>query len=836
MIAISKMTTEYRENPIGLQTTAPRFSWEFDLSSDEAQTAYRIVVMKAGKKVVWDSGVINSTQNLNVEYKGAPIESMQDYTVDVTVLSATKSTNVNGTFETGLLYESDWKGIWSGTNANFTDRTTIVRREFEIKNKPVRRARAYVLAIGYHELFFNREKVGDRYLAPSNSDPTKSLYYVTYDLNDFVKIGEHNAIALEIGYGWFGRKTFMVETLIEYEDGERERMRSGLDGQWWIGGGATLRNSVFDGETKDLIQKKALGDWKGVGYEPNWNLGWMYAFHQVKEVGVKRSDLADPIRKTEEFKPINVTEVNGEFVFDFGQNMSGWVKLVVSGEKGTKVSMRFAEIMRDDGQIEQLNLRTARQLDEVILAGDEEEVFEPRFTYHGFRFMQVKIEGKATIKSATAYHVHNDVKITGYFECSDSDLNKLHKNVVMTELNNMHSIMTDCPQRDERIGWLNDLSSRIFQTVNNVDLSRMIPKLLQDFEDTQDPDGSIADCAPFFAGDRPADPICASYLLFGYKAYQYYGDKRVLSERFAGFEKWVNYLMGRCDDDLVLNLSYYGDWVVPDCYIPSKTDGAYMSTTYLYWQLCLLSYMAKILGDKKRTKKYAKIAGKYYNAINEKWFDKKTKNYANGSQCANSIAVSLGLCKPEYVEDVIKNIVDDCIAKGKHSTSGNQGYRHFFYVLAQAGYTQLLIEVLKNRDYPGWGHMLEEDGTTIWERWETEIKLEMHSFDHPMFGSFDGLFYHYLGGIVIDDDACGCDKITINPHFNNDLTFVKAHMDTVRGRIATAWEKKDGVVVLKLRVPHTVTAKLDFVGKINGVAFEKGKLVGGGEYEIEIEA
>ena len=202
----------------------------------------------------------------------------------------------------------------------------------------------------------------------------------------------------------------------------------------------------------------------------------------------------------------------------------------------------------------------------------------------------------------------------------------------------------------------------------------------------------------------------------------------------------------------------------------------------------------------------------------------------------NSIAVSLGLCKPEYVEDVIKNIVDDCIAKGKHSTSGNQGYRHFFYVLAQAGYTQLLIEVLKNRDYPGWGHMLEEDGTTIWERWETEIKLEMHSFDHPMFGSFDGLFYHYLGGIVIDDDACGCDKITINPHFNNDLTFVKAHMDTVRGRIATAWEKKDGVVVLKLRVPHTVTAKLDFVGKINGVAFEKGKLVGGGEYEIEIEA
>lgn len=435
--------------------------------------------------------------------------------------------------------------------------------------------------------------------------------------------------------------------------------------------------------------------------------------------------------------------------------------------------------------------------------------------------------------SAVACHVHNDVATVGYFNCSNSDLNRLHKNAAMTELNNLHSIMTDCPQRDERLGWLNDLSSRIYQSINNFDLSRILPKILQDIRDTQNAAGAIADTAPFIGGTRPADPVCASYILLGKFAYRYYGDKRILIEYYDSYKAWVDCLLTYSRDGIV-ELSYYGDWVIPECYTDTHVSGAYISSAYVCWQLKMLAEIAAFLGKTQDAEKYRNLHAHSVESINRKWFNPQEVCYENNSQTANALAISLGFAYEWAYEKLIKHIKDDVIVRGNHCTSGNQGYRHFFYVMAEAGETQLLTDVLTNPEYPGWGYMLANGATTVWERWEKEMQLGMNSFDHPMFGSYDGIFYHYLGGIKIDDDAYACDKVTICPQWNNSLAFAEASIKTVRGEIAVKWNKNGSKIDVVVKIPPTVTAVLDFEGAIDGASFQKGKQIGCGEYRITV--
>ncbi len=833
MFIIKELKTEYRENPIGIDTDRPRFTWNFTEQTDELQTAYHIVVT-SGEETLWDSGIIPSGNNVNVEYAGRKLNSSEACLVTVEAFSEKNSTKISGTFETALLKEEDWTGRWTGTNAIFTDTVTVVRKNFTLENKPITRGRVYLLGLGYHVLYLNGKKVGDEFLAPSNSDYTKSLYYKTYDVTPYLCSGE-NVIAIELGYGWYGKKALLLQMFAEYADGTRYDDHSCLDGIWRVGGSRFIaRNNVFGGETHDHVIAEEVGDYTKADFRTDWDNGWMFSFYQLAERGVKRADQTDPIRITREFKPVSSWRVGHDTVYDFGQNFAGWAELKAKGTRGTKIVLRFAEGLNEDGSVNQLNLRTATARDEVILSGNGVEVFEPRFTYHGFQYVQLTVEGEAEILSVIAKHVHNDVRQTGFFTCSDATLNRLHENVLMTERNNLHSIMTDCPQRDERLGWLNDLSSRIFQNINNFDLTRMIPKILQDIQDTQDSDGAIADTAPFLGGNRPADPICASYLLFGRMAYRYYGDRRVLEEYYDSYVAWINYLLS-CAKDYLLELSYYGDWVVPECYLDTRVSGTYVSSAYLCWQLGVLAEIAEILGKTEDAAKYSRMREESSAAINRRWFDEKTVCYENGSQTANAIALSIGFAPSDARERLVERIKEDVVARGYHNTSGNQGYRHFFYAMGDAGESQLLIDVLKNPTYPGWGFMLANGATTIWERWEKTMQLEMHSFDHPMFGSFDGVFYHYLAGISVDRDAYACDKLTIRPQWNNELTEVSAAIDTVRGKVASAWKKKDGRVELKLTVPPTAVARLDFDGILDGQAFARGKQVGGGTYHIIAE-
>lgn len=834
---IAEFTTENKKNPIGIGTVNPRFSWKYDLIGFEKQSSYRICVSReeAGKCDMWDSGMVSGSECLNIVYCGKPLKSKEIYFVRLFVTSESgKTATFDSSFETGLLYEEDWKGRWIGTNANYQGNTTIIRRVFNIDREDVLRARAYVIGLGYHEVFLNGEKVAENVLSPSLSDFNKRVYYNTYDLTGVVRKGD-NCFALELGYGWYGQKKALVHLLIEYSDKTRFEDWSNLDLNWWVGPGAYRTNSIYGGEEYDARLPAATGEWKLPSYRSSFDNGWLFSFYQLPVTAPKYSDMLDPIRVCAEIKCLKTYERQKDtFVYDFGQNIAGWVKIKVRGDRGSKVVLRYAEVCLENGDIDRSNLRAADAIDIYILSGNGIEEYTPRFTYHGFRYVEASLEGRAEIMDIVAQHIHNGFKQTGYFRCSDETLNLLHEIAVRTEKNNLHSIMTDCPQRDERFAWLNDLSSRLFQNINNFDLYNMLAKTADDIADTQDEKGAIADTAPFFAGTRPADPVSISYLLLGLFAYKYYGDVSIIEKHYQKFAAWVDYLLG-VQKDYILELSYYGDWVVPDRYADLVTDRTFVSSVYLNWHLRLMKYFAEILNKPSDAQRYDRLIAESTRAINEKFYDKETKNYANKTQSANAMALSIGIAPEEDKQKILENIIGDIQSRNYHCVCGNQGYRHLYYELCKAGHTGTVLKILKNPQYPGYGYMLRSGATTVWERWEREIHPEMHSFDHPMFASYDGIFYHYLAGIIIDDNARGCDRITIRPSFDCELEFVECSLDTIRGKVVCNWEKTGGIVNMHVEIPPTVIANFDFEGEIEGKPFRKGAQFECGVYDIMVK-
>lgn len=798
--------TDYTINPVGINNLTPRFSWV----NDKKQKYYSIVAKDAfTKEVLWDSGRIFTEESVGAEYCGKQLKSRQRVNVYLEVgYEDGKTERGEGFFELGITDKSEWHGAWVGTNAEFNANSLIVREEFFIGKKDILRARVYLVALGYHELFINGEKVDDRKLAPSQTDYTRRICYVTYPVEKFLRPGK-NCIAVHMGHGWFGKRTMLAQIYVDYADGEVFEDHTEIDGKWWQTAGPVIGDGIYQGETYDARIDKNIGKWKETdGVFPTWGNGWLFTFRALQERAELVPEVIEPIKVNGAFgvKSVNVLP-NGETVYDFGQNIAGWVNIRVRGEVGAKITMRFAEDLKDDGSINQLNLRSAACTDTYILAGGEAEDYAPSFTYHGFRYMQMKIEGKAEIIRVVAEHVYNSVKNTGTFSCSDETVNKLHEMAVMTEKNNLHSIMTDCPQRDERLMWLNDLSSRIYQNINNFDLAKMLRKCVYDFMDTQRENGAIADTAPFIGGTIPADPVCAAMLVFTLNAYRFYGDKALVNESYGACKKWVDFLVGK-SDNYIVGYSYYGDWVMPEKYIKAMVSGEYISSAYVYWQIKLLSQLAGICGNEADALKYGEMAKESAAALNGKFFDKKNIRYENGSQTANAIAVSFGFAAKEYIPELVRQINDDVIAENYHLTCGNQGYKHVLYALAENGYSDTVIRALTNREYPGWGYMVECGATTVWERWEKEMQCEMHSFDHPMFSAYDGVFYNCFAGINVENDAYACNEITIKPQTDNDLTFVKASVETVRGLVSSEWEKQDGKIIYKIILPYGAKGKL----------------------------
>lgn len=807
MAVLEKFMTEYAVNPIGIDKQNPIFSWLY--SGKNPQKSYRITVSSSvDNALIWDSGIVYSDNACTAVYGGKALNSRTKYNVFcvVTDNNGDSYESCDNWFETSIS-ETEWKGDWVSVHVNFQGGTLLFRKLFDVPtDKKILRARCYVAGVGYNELFINGKKSGNTMLSPSVTEYSKRVCYSVYNLDSDFKSGS-NVIGVELGYGWFGSRKLLLQLYIEYSDGTLYEDHTAPGFGWWAGGSATINNSIYGGETYDArLEDVYPNNWSSSEYVPTWENGWMYTIHTAAPNGKLEAEYVEPIRICDEYaEKTRANMGGGVFVTDFGQNLAGWAEITVKGERGAVVTLKFGELIDKNGYVNRLNLRSAACIDKYILKGDGIEKFSPRFTYHGFRYMQTEIEGKAELISCKALHVHTDVKTSGEFSCSDEKLNQLHKNAFITEQNNEHSILTDCPQRDERFGWLNDLGSRLYQTVYNFKMERFFDKFAVDIAHTMRKDGAIADTAPYYTGGIPADPVCIAFLMMPLYEYRYYGNPRVCKDLYTELKAWTDFLLSH-SSGYIMDYSYYADWVPP--YVDIQSDKLYVSTVYLYWHLKMFSAIAKISGFEKQSKEYLEHANNCAKAINDKYFDEKTFNYVNGTQAENALAVSLEIAPEKFRAKIAENIYNDAVKRNHHCTCGNIGYRHMFYVLGEYGYADEVVKILENPEYPGWGFMLKNGATTVWERWESEMSNEMDSFDHPMFGSYDAFFYAYIGGITVEKDAYACDKVRIKPAFVKSLNHAYCSYDTVRGKIIVSWKRESGKILLHAEIPSTITAKI----------------------------
>ena len=814
MLKLVNFKTEYQERPLAVETRTPRFSWQYAGDFVGTQASYRILVatdpalLQEGKANMWDSGRVFSAKSIGIEYAGAPLRSHSRYFV----CCFTEDTeghvfySETAVFETALFDAADWKGKWVSIPNNFNGGTLLFRKVIAVDaSRKIVRARAYVCGIGYHEFFVNGKKIGQSVLNPGVTEYSERVFYCVYPMDELC-VGS-NVIGVEVGYGWYGARKLLVQLYLEYEDGRVEEDHSGPGNGWWVGGSPTIDNSVYGGEIYDArIEDRYPRNWNTVEFEPTWANGWMYTIATSAPRGKLEAQQIEPIEVCARYPEQSRIDRGGNvWIIDVGQNLAGWLRIRVRGERGASVRLKFGEQLTAEGYVNQLNLRSARCSDTYVLKGEGVEEYAPRFTYHGFRYVQAEICGRAELLSCVGEHVHTSARLVGSFACSDEQLCRLHRNAVVTEQNNEHSILTDCPQRDERFGWLNDLGSRIYQTMYNVDLARFIPKFIRDITHTQQSDGGIGDTAPYYTGGVPADPVCIIYPLLANYAYRYYGDRRTAETEYEPIRRWVEFLLSR-SHNYRMDYYYYADWVPP--YTDVKADSLYVSTLYLLWHLQEMSRLAQITGHAEDAKLYATHASNCICAINEQYFDPASCQYGSGTQTENALALSLGVVPPKYRARVAENIYRDAVGRNHHCTGGNIGYRHIFYVLAENGYADEVIRILKNPEYPGWGYMLANDATTVWERWEAEMQNEMHSFNHPMFGSYDAFFYRFLGGIAVEEDAYACDKIRIEPIFTRLLDSVDCKTETVRGTVVSCWKREQDRIAVHIEIPPQTSARV----------------------------
>jgi alpha-L-rhamnosidase len=810
------------KNPIGIDNLSPQFSWTIKTSQRGfLQTAYRIIVsddslkLTTGDGGVWNSDKVLSAKSAGVVYKGAPLQSRKKYYWKSFVWSngdkQPMETEV-ASFEMGLLSEKDWNADWVGFPSGWIGKVHYFRRVFSF-SKEVVRARAYVAGIGYNEMLLNGVKVGSHVLDPATSDFSKTIYYTTYDIKPY--LNKENSMVIAVAPGWYGMPKLKMQMEFYFSDGTSEWITSTTIRNVTLG--PVVSSGILDGEVYDARMEK-----------PEWTLPsdtiikglpnqiWGVAPVVEKPGGVMAAQQLEPIKVVEAFTPVAVSQPKtGFYVLDVGQNMAGWLALNVKGDRGTKITMRFAETLYENGLVNQENLRTAAATDVYILKGGGEETWEPRFTYHGFRYVQIEgWPGKPTTANFTVKRVRSDVEPAGTFACGNELLNRINEMVRRTEASNLHSIPTDCPQRDERMGWMNDLTVRIEQAVYNFNLHRLYAKFIKDVGDTQGENGEITDTAPYKVGGKPADPISVSFLLLALKSYEYYGNIEIIRQNYTKLKGWVDYLSTRTKDGIV-DYSYYGDWSPPAEFgskgygygaLSTSTPGDFMSTGYLYYSATSMAQMAGILGNQDDKNKYEKLAAVTLTAFNNKFWDEKAGGYATNNQSCNSFALFLGAADSQKINRVVDNLEKKVVEYKHHLTTGNLCTKYVLEALTENGKVDVAYKIATQETYPSWGYMLSKGATTLWERWEYETGGSMNSHNHPMMGSVGSWLYKYILGIIPDVNNPGFEKFTLRPYIISDLSFAKGSYKSVKGLVVSDWKKSKGTIEYNVVIPPNSTA------------------------------
>lgn len=825
------LTCEHLVDPIGIDTPRPRLSWQVRCDRRGArQTAYRLLVAGSPERLaadhgdLWDSGQVESDQSVHVAYGGTALASRQQCWWKVQIRDETgllSPWSEPARFEMGLLKESDWQAAWIGDGGPVHPSARPaphLRKDFVLP-KPVKAARAYVCGLGYFELHVNGRRIGDNVLDPGFTRYDKRVLYVTHDLTGAIRTGP-NALGVILGNGfynqavrdaWHFEKTpwrdhpkLLLQVHVEYDDGTGETIVS--DGSWRVATGPIDYDQTRNGEHYDAT--KELGDWSLPGYDDS---AWQPAATVAPPAGRLKAQMLPPIRVTQTLTPKVVREVDrGVFVFDMGQNFAGWAQLRVSGPAGAEIRLRYAERVDQEGRLDNAGIaglvkEGEFQTDKYVLRGRGEEVWEPRFCYHGFQYVEVTgWPGTPTLDNLRGRVVHTAFESAGRFECSNDLLNRIQACTRWSYVSNFHSIPTDCPHR-EKNGWTGDAHLAAEAGLYNFRAAAAYAKWMDDFADEQREAGDLPGIVPTSGwGYEWGNGPCwdSAYLIIPWLLYLYRGDVSILAAHYDGMKRYVDYLTAKAWRGLIpFGL---GDWVPPFGQSADYTCPLALSSSgYCYYDATILSQAAALLGKADDAAEYAELAERTRRRINEVFYDPASGLYAGGSQTAQGTALFQGIADPRQRGKVLRQLVADIRRQKGRINVGIHGAKFVLNVLSDLGRHDVAYSLATQREFPSWGWWIDQGATTLWEDWRGHS-----SRNHIMFGDISAWAFKNLAGINVDPRQPGFKNVLFRPRFEGDLEWVRAEHESPYGTIRSAWRRDGGSIELELTVPANSTATL----------------------------
>ena len=701
----------------------------------------------------------------------------------------------------------------------------MLRKKFRLDAAP-RNATLYISGLGFSELYINDRKVGGDVLSPALTDYDKRVFYLSYDVTNLLHRG-NNAIGILLGNGRFyaprrnipvftrsfGYPEVRLQIEIEYDNGKHVSVAT--DDSWKATIKGPIRaNNEYDGEEYDARMEQT--GWTLPGFDDQ---RWNAAQVMRSPGGVVRAQMSAPIRVMHDLQPVKITQPRpGVYVFDMGQNMVGWCQLRISGSTGTRITLRHAETLRADGMLYTDNLRSARQTDVYILKGKGTEIYEPRFVSHGFRYVEVRGLHEQPPLSMLAGRVVNDaLEENADLLTSNEVINHVYRNMLWSDRGNYRSIPTDCPQRDERQGWLGDRSAESKGESFLFDVDQFYSKWVQDMEDTMDETSRINDIAPAYWRFEKENVVWpASFFIVPAMLHQQYGDDSVIQEHYPAMKRWVEHMRSLAKNDL-MPVDVYGDWCVPPKSLhqifsddpTSKTAPDVLGTAYFYYILRLMSQFAVISGHPEDQPEFDELAARMKAGFNETQFNASSHQYSNGTQTSSILPLAVGLVS----EDQKQAVADALIRKIESDSHGSVGtglvgMQWFMQTLTESGRPDVAYKIASRKKYPSWGYMIDRGATTMWELWNGDTaNPAMNSGNHLMLlGDFAAWLYEDLAGIKSDQDHPGFKHILIHPHVVGDLKFVRASHNSPFGKIATDWRRERNAFTLRVSIPLNTTA------------------------------
>lgn len=864
---VYSLRCEYLKNPLGIDVLKPRLSWK--LSSDsrgERQTAYRLIVATTKERIqndnpdLWDSKIVNSSKSNHIVYKGKSLKSQMFCYWKVKVWGKSQkasSWSKIAFWSMGLLNTDDWHADWIGElhkdrpwllkrrRKKKSTSCPLLRKEFSV-NGTIKRAFIYVTGLGEYILKINGKRVGDHIFPPEWTNYYKRIQYQTYDISALLKDGE-NAIGAILGDGWYAghigpgyyyhshyglTRLLIAQIVINYLDGRKQIIKT--DSSWKIFRNGPIRQSDhFQGEIFDC--RKEERGWDLPNYDDSH---WHNVFIENVSKTLLVAQMNEPIRIIKEIEPVEISNPKeGIYIYDLGQNISGWCKIKVSPQNvdpNSTITLKHGEMLKEDGTLYTKNLRTAKSTDKYIL--DDKILtrkLKPHFTYHGFRY--VKVSGlkkgiKPKLEMIKGCVISSDIPISGYFESSNEKLNKLWNNVLWTQRDNLISIPTDCPQRDERMGWLGDALVFAQTSIFNMDMAAFYSKWIKDLKDAQCENGVYPKFAPYpFKRSHkfpfyklvatPGWSDCG--IILPWTIFLNYRDKRIIQNHYDSAKKYVDYVLEK-NPSLIWKycpFSYIGDWLNGDHInitnypeTGAKIPRYLFSTAFLAHTVKILSKMANLLKKERDSVYYSDLYRQIKQKINQKFIDKKGQ-IKGGSQGAYALILDLDLVENDIRSKLIKNLQNTIEAYDKRLSTGFCTTHRMMLSLAQNGLAELAYDLLFTERIPSWFYMINQGATTMWERWDGYVEgrgfqlKSMNSFNHYSFGAIGEFIYKMILGINYDPANPGYKDIIIRPKFDKRLSWVKGYYESIYGPIEVSWIYKKERIEISISVPVNTTAK-----------------------------